>query len=166
MDTLNSAIDGTERLNCAGQGNDLWQETADKRKTTDMSRLDHLIYNSERLACTEQEKDACLETVRKLVRLCFELRRNGVLVAGILAETEPAPFFRACLREFEFEEGYIEREDESARLERQFAAYLAAGDYRGGAFLNAVLVAKGLLLLNRHLNAPPIVQGELLSVEL
>lgn len=166
MDTLNSAIDGTERLNCAGQGNDLWRETAHKQKATGMDRLDHLVYDPGRLVCTEREKDACLETVRKLVRLCFELRRNGVLVAGILAETEPDPFFRACLLEFELEEGYIEREDEPARLERQFAAYLAAGDYHGGAFLNAVLVTKGLLLLNRHLDAPPIVQGELLSVEL
>lgn len=166
MNTLNSAIDGTERLSRAGQGNGLWQETAHKQKATDMNRLDYLVYDSGRLACTEQEKDACLETVRKLIWLCFELRRNGVLVASILAETEPDPFFRACLREFEFEEGYIEREDEPARLERQFAAYLAAGDYHGGAFLNAVLVTKGLLLLNKHLDAPPIVQGELLSVEL
>ncbi|MDE6591147.1 MAG: hypothetical protein K2K53_12565, partial [Oscillospiraceae bacterium] len=30
-------------------------------------------------------KDACLETVRKLVRLCFEIRRNGVLAANVLA---------------------------------------------------------------------------------
>lgn len=166
MDTLNSAIAGTEHLNCAGQGNNLWQETAHKQKAVDMNRLDYLVYNPERLACTEQEKDTCLETVRKLIRLCYEIRRNGVLVAGTLAETEPDPFFRACLREFEFEEGYIEHEDEPARLERQFAAYLAAGDYRGGAFLNAVLVTTGLLLLNRHLDAPPVVQGELLSVEL
>lgn len=166
MDTLNPAMDNAERSNCARQGNDLWQETARKQKAADRGCLDDLIYDPERLACTGQEKDACLETVRKLIRLCHEIRRNGVLVADMLAETEPDPFFRACLREFVFEEGYIELEDEPARLERVFAAYLAAGNYRGGAFLNAVIVTRGLLLLCRHLDAPPTVQGALLSVEL
>jgi len=44
-------------------------------------------------------------------------------------------------------------------LERMFTAYLAAGDYRGGAFLNAVVIVKGLLLLWEQLN------GELNSAE-
>lgn len=167
MSTLDSVIDGAEREDCTEQEKDnFWQETARKQKAVDMNRLDYLVYNPERLACTEAEKDACLETVRKLVRLCYEIRRNGVLVAGTLAETEPDPFFRACLLELECEEGYIEMEDMPARLERVFAAYLAAGDYRGGAFLNAVAAAKGILLLCRHLDAPPYVFGELLSVEL
>lgn len=132
---------------------------------TDRTHLDYVVYDPERLACTGQEKEACLETVRKLIRLCYEIRRNGVLTAGILAETEPDPFFRICLLELECDEGCIEMEDMPARLERVFAAYLAAGDYRGGAFLNAVVAAKGIVLLCRHLDAHPTVFGALLSVE-
>jgi len=158
--------DRGDHSDCNDQEQNLWEKIASKQKATDMTRLDYLVYNPERLACTEQEKDACLETVRKLVRFCYELRRNGLLVASTLAEEEKDPFFRACLLEFVFDEGYIELEDVPARLERVFAAYLAAGDYRGGAFLNAVLVAKGLLLIWKILDAPPAVQGRLLSVEL
>lgn len=130
-----------------------------------MSSLDNLIYDPERLVCTDQEKDVCLETVRKLIRLSYEIRRNGVLVAGTLAETEPDPFFRAGLLEMGFEEGHIELEDMPVRLERVLAAYLAAGNYRGSAFLNAVVAAKGMVLLCRHMDAHPTVFGELLCVE-
>lgn len=164
--STDSVIDGAERSDRTGQEENAWQEIARKQKAAGMDRLDYLAYNPERLACTGQEKDACLETVRKLVRLCYEIRRNGVLVVSTVAKTEQDPFFRACMLELEFEEGYIEIEDEPARLERVFAAYLAAGDYRGGAFLNAVVAAKGILLLCRHLDVYPTVFGALLSVEL
>lgn len=35
-------------------------------------------------------------------------------------------------------------------LERRYMRYLMAGDYRGGAFLNAVLISEGLVLLTRY----------------
>ena len=104
-----------------------------------MSTLDTLIYDPERLTCTDAEKDACLETVKKLARLWLAVRREGYLVVITLAETEKDPFFRTCL----MESGDVSEPED---LERLFCAYLAAGNYRGGAFLNAVLIVKGLLL--------------------
>lgn len=122
-----------------------------------MSLLDTLLYDPQRLVCTDEEKEACLETVRKLARLSKFFRRNGLLAAYDLSETEDDPFLSACL--FEFGEA---PED----LERVYCAYLAAGNYRGGAFLNAVLVVKGLLLLSAHSDVHPSSWGRLLSAEL
>ena len=65
-----------------------------------MSTLDTLIYDSERLACTDEEKVACLETVKKLARLCKFFRRNGLLAAYDLTEKKNDPFLSACLFEF------------------------------------------------------------------
>lgn len=125
--------------------------------------LDTLIYDSERLACSAEEKEACLETVRKLARLCKFFRKNGLLAAYDLAEKENDPFSRTCLFEF----GEVVGEDNAMeRFERISRAYLAAGNYRGGAFLNAVLVVKGLLLMLANLDVPPSTWGELLSAEL
>jgi len=152
-------------MNTNQEGNS-WEEIASRQKATPMDRLDYLVYDPERLACTGEEKDACLETVRKLVRLGYELRREGLLFVLSLAKTEQDPFLRACLLELVFDEGFLELEDEPARLERVFAAYLAAGDYHGGAFLNAVLVTKGLMLLWKNQDVHPAVQANLLSVEL
>lgn len=129
-----------------------------------MTLLDTLIYDAERLPCAPEEKEACLETVRKLARLSKWIRRNGPLAVGSLAEQEEDPFFRACLLEFG-ELGFGEPEAEQ-RLERMLCGYLAAGNYRSGSFLNAVLVAKGLLLMLAHLDAHPSAWGELLSDEL
>ena len=121
-----------------------------------MTVLDRLIYDPERLACTGEEKDACLETVRKLARLCKFFRRNGLLAAYDLAEKEDDPFLSACLFEF----GEVAGDDnEMERLEQVFCAYLAAGNYRGGSFLNAVLVVKGLLLMSVHSDVPPFRLG-------
>lgn len=128
-----------------------------------MTVLDRLIYDPERLACTGEEKEACLDTVRKLARLCKFFRRNGLLAACDLAEKEDDPFLSACLFEF----GEVAGDDNAMeRLERVFCAYLAAGNYRGGAFLNAVLVVKGLLLMSAHSDVPPSAWGKLLSAEL
>jgi len=45
-----------------------------------MSILDSLIYDPERLACTDEKKDACLETVAKLARIWGAIRREGVFM--------------------------------------------------------------------------------------
>lgn len=128
-----------------------------------MNILDALIYDPERLACTDEEKDACLETMRKLARLCKFFRRNGLLAAYDLAEAEDDPFLSACL--FEFGEA-VGNNGETEDLTRIICAYLAAGNYRCGAFLNAVLVVKGLLLMSAHSDVPPSIWGKLLSAEL
>lgn len=128
-----------------------------------MTLLDTLIYDPERLSCTGEEKEACLETVRKLARLCKFFRRNGLLAAFDLAEKEDDPFLSACLFEFGEVTGCDNNQEYLAQM---FCAYLAAGNYRGGAFLNAVLVVKGLLLMSAHSDLPPSAWGNLLSAEL
>ena len=106
--------------------------------------MENMEYYTQRLQCSEEEKAACLETVAKLYRLRWYLRENGALAAGVLAEGEADPFFRACL--MEIGDVFLHPEE----LERRYMQYLMAGDYRGGAFLNAVLISEGLVLLARY----------------
>lgn len=114
--------------------------------------LDALIYDPERLDCSAEEKESCLETVRKLARLCRFFRKNGLLAVYDLAEEESELFLRACL----FEPGEVAGTDNAIEhFERIPRAYLAAGNYHGGAFLNAVLVVKGLLLMLAYEDAQP-----------
>ena len=105
-------------------------------------------YYTQRLQCSDAEKDACLETVAKLYRLRWYLRENGALAAGALAEEEADPFFRVCL----IESGDVFLNPKE--LERRCTQYLMAGDYWGGAFLNAVLISQGLVLLARYDGEP------------
>lgn len=106
--------------------------------------MENMEYYTRRLQCSDEEKDVCLETVAKLYRLRYLIRREGILMAETLAEEEPDPFFRACLLDL------AEVFSDSEELERRFTQYLLAGDYRGGAFLNAVLVSQGFALLARY----------------
>ena len=106
--------------------------------------MEDMEYYTQRLQCSDGEKDACLETVAKLYRLRWYLRENGALAAGVLAEEEADPFFRACL--IEIGDVFLNPDE----LERRYTRYLMAGDYRGGAFLNAVLISEGLVLLARY----------------
>ena len=106
--------------------------------------MENMEYYTQRLQCSDEEKDACLETVAKLYRLRWYLRENGALAAGVLAEEEADPFFRACL--IEIGDVFLNPDE----LERRYTRYLMAGDYRGGAFLNAVLISEGLVLLARY----------------
>ena len=106
--------------------------------------MENMEYYTQRLQCSDEEKVDCLETVAKLYRLRWYLRENGALAAGVLAEEEADPFFRACL--MEIGDVFLHPEE----LERRYTRYLMAGDYRGGAFLNAVLISEGLVLLARY----------------
>ncbi len=56
--------------------------------------MDNMGYYTQRLQCRDEEKDACLETVAKLYRLRYLIRREGILMAEELAEDEPDPFGR------------------------------------------------------------------------
>lgn len=106
--------------------------------------MENMEYYTRRLQCGNEEKDACLETVAKLYRLRYQLRREGILMAETLAGEETDPFFRACLLDL------VEVFSDPEELERRFTQYLMAGDYRGGTFLNAVLISQGLVLLARY----------------
>ena len=106
--------------------------------------MENMEYYTQRLQCSDEEKVDCLETVAKLYRLRWHLRENGALAAGVLAEEEADPFFRACL--IEIGDVFLNPDE----LERRYTRYLMAGDYRGGAFLNAVLISEGLVLLARY----------------
>ena len=59
--------------------------------------MENMEYYTQRLQCSDEEKDACLETVARLYHLRYQLRREGILLAEELAERERDPFFRACL---------------------------------------------------------------------
>lgn len=106
--------------------------------------MENMEYYTQRLQCGDEEKDACLETMAKLYRLRYQLRREGILLAEELAEREQDPFFRACLLDL------VEVFSDPEELERRFTQYLMAGDYRGGAFLNAVLISRGVALIARN----------------
>lgn len=105
--------------------------------------MENMEYYTRRLQCSDEEKDACLETVAKLYRLCRYLRKHGFLAAAELAEKEEDAFFRACLLD-------LSEISDPEEMERIFTQYLKAGDYRGGAFLNAVLISRGLVLIARR----------------
>lgn len=106
--------------------------------------MENMEYYTQRLQCSDEEKDACLKTVVKLYHLRYQLRREGILLAEELAERERDPFFQACLLDL------VEAFSDSVELERRFTQYLMAGDYRGGAFLNTVLISQGFVLLARY----------------
>lgn len=106
--------------------------------------MENMEYYTRRLQCSDEEKDACLETVAKLYQLRIQIRDNGFLMAEVLAETEPDPFFRVCL--LELSELWWDPDG----LERLLNRYLLAGDYWGGAFLNAALIVRGIVLLSRR----------------
>lgn len=105
--------------------------------------MENMEYYTQRLQCSDEEKDACLETVAKLYQLRKQVRDNGFLVAEVLAESEPDPFFRVCLKEFAI------LVDDPDGLERLLDRYLMAGDYRGGAFLNAVIICRAVVMFAR-----------------
>lgn len=106
--------------------------------------MEDMEYYTRRLQCSSAEKDACLETVVKLYRLRWHLRKHGFLAALELAETEEDAFFRAGLLDL------VDTGADPEEMERVFTQYLMAGDYRGGAFLNAVLISRGLVLIARR----------------
>jgi len=93
------------------------------------------------------------------------MRRDGQLVVYELAEKESNPFFRTCLLEYG-DVWQLGADNGAEVLERILRAHLAAGNYRGGAFLNAVLVVKGLLLSWEHWCDHPSTWRDLLSAEL
>ena len=104
--------------------------------------IKNMEYLSQRLRCTAAEKDACLETVTAILHFWTDVRKNGLLaIGGDRAEQDPNPFFRVCLLDTI---EWMYSEDEPL-LEELFAQYLIAGDYIGGAFLQNVVIAEGIL---------------------
>ena len=55
--------------------------------------IKNMEYLSQRLCCTDGEKDACLETVTSILHFWTDTRKNGPLaIGGDRAEQDP--FFR------------------------------------------------------------------------
>lgn len=54
--------------------------------------MENMEYYTQRLQCSDEEKDACLETVAKIFRLRLYIRRSGEVAAQIFAEKETDPF--------------------------------------------------------------------------
>ncbi len=88
--------------------------------------MDTLIYDPERLACLAEEKEACLETVAKLARLCKYTRRDAQTVVYELAKKESNPFFRTCLLEYG-DVWQLGVDNGAEVLEQILRAHLAAG---------------------------------------
>ena len=111
--------------------------------------IKNMEYLSQRLRCTDEEKNACLETVTAILHFWTDVRKNGPLaIGGNRAEQDPNPFFRACLMDAI---EWIDLEDEPL-LEDLFAQYLIAGDYAGSDFLQNVVIAEGILAYLRFLH--------------
>ncbi len=111
--------------------------------------IKNMEYLSQRLRCTDEEKNACLETVTAILHFWTDVRKNGPLaIGGNRAEQDPNPFFRACLMDAI---EWIDLEDEPL-LEDLFAQYLIAGDYTGAGFLQNVVIAEGILEYLRFLH--------------
>lgn len=54
--------------------------------------MENMEYYTQRLQCSDEEKDACLETVAKIFRLRLYIHRSGRVAAQIFAEKETDPF--------------------------------------------------------------------------
>ena len=104
--------------------------------------IKNMEYLSQRLRCTDEEKDACLEAVTVILHFWTDVRKNGLLaIGGDRAEQDPNPFFRACL----LDAIELVSTDDEPLLEDLFAQYLIAGDYTGAGFLQNVVIAEGIL---------------------
>lgn len=111
--------------------------------------IKNVEYLSQRLRCTDGEKDACLETVMAILHFWTDARKNGLLaIGGDRAEQDPNPFFRACLLDAI---EWMGSEDEPL-LGDLFAQYLIAGGYTGAEFLQNVVIAEGILAYLKFLH--------------
>ena len=111
--------------------------------------IKNMEYLSQRLRCTDEEKDACLEAVTVILHFWTDVRKNGLLaIGGDRAEQDPNPFFRACL----LDAIELVSTDDEPLLEDLFAQYLIAGDYTGAGFLQNVVIAEGILAYLRFLH--------------
>lgn len=55
--------------------------------------IKNMEYLSQRLNCTDAEKDACLGTVTAILHFWTDTRKNGLLaIGGDRAEQDPNPF--------------------------------------------------------------------------
>jgi hypothetical protein len=102
--------------------------------------MEDMSYLTFRLKCSHEEKIECLQTVRKLSRILNIARADGFLALEPFAEQEADSFLKACLLDV------LDGLDGDG-LKELFCGYLAAGDYSGKEFLNAILISEGLLCL-------------------
>lgn len=102
--------------------------------------MENLDYFTARLQCSREDKTESLQTMRKLSNFLAVARVDGFLALEPFLEQETDPLIKACL--LDILDGL-----DGTELEQRFQGYLAAGDYHGKAFLQAVAVLKGFILL-------------------
>lgn len=107
----------------------------------------------ERLTCSHEEKTECLQTMRKLSRIMTVGRTDGFLALDRFLKGETDPLITACL--LDILDGL-----DSVQLEQRFEDYLAAGDYHGKKFLQAVIVFRGFLLM-QSCRRPDVLWNEM-----
>ncbi|MBW7571946.1 hypothetical protein [Caproiciproducens faecalis] len=102
--------------------------------------MENMEYFTLRLPCSHEDKTESLQTMRKLSCFLTVARADGFLALEPFLEQETDLLIKACL--LDILDGL-----DGTELEQRFRGYLAAGDYRGKDFLQAVVVLKGFLLL-------------------
>lgn len=97
-------------------------------------------YYSDRLHCTPEEKQECLETVRLVTQAFDIVHHMGLLSLDELAEGTDDPFFQDCAH-------YVADGLGEEQLRSIYERMLIAGDYRGKALLHNLLVTEGMLAI-------------------
>lgn len=98
-----------------------------------------------RLSCTREEKEACLETLKKLYRYGRTARMQGLLALENAIEEEINPLLREGLK-------HVVDSQEPEEVRNVLLALTLADDRRGGSFLDAVLVMEGMRMLQMGVN--------------
>ena len=57
--------------------------------------IKNMEYLSQRLRCTDEEKDACLETVTAILHFWTDTRKNGLLAIGVTGRSGTPTLFSA-----------------------------------------------------------------------
>ena len=112
-----------------------------------------LSYFAARLPCSHEEKTECLQTMKKLSHFLVVGRTDGFLALEYFGEGETNPLIKACL--LDILDGL-----DGTQLEQRFEGYLAAGNYHGKDFLQAVIVLRGFLLL-QACHTPEVLWNEM-----
>lgn len=117
----------------------LWGEELMDQDYIDMA------YYTQRLQCSQEDKMACLETVRKLYWYGIKTRMDGFLAVEAELEKETDVFLKKgmmCLVDYM-----------NKRLTRKtLTNYLISEDIQGKEFLNKVLVIEGIGMIQEGVN--------------
>ena len=108
---------------------------------------------SERIQCSEAEKDECMALVAEIVSMANKAKRNGLL--SLVQEAEETSYFLLQKGLQLVLEGVNPQ-----MVERTLQYYVLAGKYQGKELLERCVIAEGVLAIQNGVN--PIIIKELL----